>query len=165
MQKSTISQTIAVIHADPAQPTTIPLPSPIAEPHQDTPQSADTESRRTLITYVYSETDEARKNLIFFLNHGLHSAADFVFIFNGKSNASELLPQEPNIQSIQRDNTCYDLGAHAEVLTEHDLWLRYDKFILMNASVRGPFMPHWAEACWSDRILSRVTDEVKVRNL
>lgn len=32
-----------------------------------------------------------------------------------------------------------------EVLEANDRALvkKYDKFILMNASIRGPFMPHW----------------------
>jgi len=35
---------------------------------------------------------------------------------------------------IQRDNSCYDLGAHGEVLNANDQKLveKYDKFILMN---------------------------------
>ncbi len=160
--KSSISRTITVKHAEPAQPITITPTAPIADPYEISSQLEDPESKRTLITYVYSETEEARKNFIFFINHGLHSKADFVFIFNGETNASTLLPQKPNINFIQRDNICYDLGSHAEVLTKDGLWLKYGRYILMNASVRGPFMPHWAEACWSERMLSKVTDEVKV---
>lgn len=99
---------------------------------------------------------------MFFISHGLHAKADFVFIFNGESDHTELIPKRPNIRIVQRNNTCYDLGAHGEVLTTDDLWLKYKKFIMMNASVRGPFMPHWAEACWSDRMLSKVTTHVKV---
>jgi hypothetical protein len=47
-------------------------------------------------------------------------------------------------------------------LTKDDVWLKYKRFVLMNASVRGPFVPHWAAACWSDRLLSKVTEDVKV---
>lgn len=85
-----------------------------------------------------------------------------MFIFNGDSNHTELIPKKPNIETVVRNNTCYDLGSHGEVLTMGDRWLKYKKFIMMNASVRGPFMPHWAEACWSDRLLSKITEKVKV---
>lgn len=111
---------------------------------------------------MYSETEEARENLVFFINHGLHAKVDFVFIMNGETNASALLPDKPNIKVVMRDNSCYDLGSHAEVLLKDDLWLQYKRYILMNASVRGPFVPHWADACWSERLLSKVTNEVKV---
>ncbi|KAK3940795.1 hypothetical protein QBC46DRAFT_449174 [Diplogelasinospora grovesii] len=68
----------------------------------------------------------------------------------------------PWIRSLRRNNTCYDLGSHAEVLLADGLWLRYKRFILMNASVRRAFMPTWANnECWGERILSRVTNEVK----
>ncbi|KUJ18929.1 uncharacterized protein LY89DRAFT_582689, partial [Mollisia scopiformis] len=120
------------------------------------------EAHQTLITYVYSESYESMQNLMFFLEHGLHAKADFVFIFNGETNHTQLIPNKPNIKIVQRDNSCYDLGAHGEVLTKDDLWLKYKKFIMMNASVRGPFIPHWAEACWSDRLLSKITTDVKL---
>jgi hypothetical protein len=113
---------------------------------------------------VYSESQQARRNLEFFIAHGLHAEADFLFIFNGATNAASLLPDDlPGVRSVHRDNTCYDLGSHAEVLLKDDLWRRYNKFILMNASVRGPFMPTWADGlCWTERLLSKITQEVKV---
>ncbi|CZR55863.1 uncharacterized protein PAC_05751 [Phialocephala subalpina] len=123
---------------------------------------AEPDFHSTLITYVYSESGEALENLLFFLDHGLHAKADFIFIFNGETNDTRKIPKKPNIKIVQRNNTCYDLGAHAEVLTKDDLWLRYKKFIIMNASVRGPFIPHWAEACWSDKLLNKITNDVKL---
>lgn len=39
---------------------------------------------------------------------------------------------------------------------------QYKKIIMLNASIRGPFVPHWSKECWSDAYLDRVTDEVKV---
>lgn len=121
-------------------------------------------SDRPLVTYVYSETPEARRNFEFFLKHGLHDQADFIFIFNGETDADLLLPSSPSIRTVRRSNTCYDLGSHAEVLSTDDLWRRYSKFILMNASVRGPFIPTWADgACWTNQLLAKITEEVKVR--
>jgi hypothetical protein len=102
-------------------------------------------SDRPLIQYAYADgkTDNARKNLEFFLAHGLHGAADFVFILNGETTAKSLIPNEPNIRIVQRANDCYDMGAHAEVLQADDNYKKYKRFILMNASVRGPMLPHW----------------------
>lgn len=50
-----------------------------------------------------------------------------------------------------------------EVLRKDDLWKRYKRFITMNASIKGPFLPRYAStACWTDIFLSRVTDTVKL---
>lgn len=128
------------------------------------PETDKDKIEHPLVTYVYSESEESRRNLKFFIAHGLHAQADFIFIFNGETDAPDLLPDVPEVRYVRRNNTCYDLGAHAEVLTDGDLWKRYNKFILMNPSVRGPFMPIWADAiCWTDRLLSKITYEVKVR--
>jgi hypothetical protein len=121
-----------------------------------------TASDRPLILYAYYETENSRQNLEYFLAHGLHGAADFIFILNGENHAEDIIPTEPNIRYIRRKNDCYDLGAFAEVLTKDDLYRKYKKFITMNASIRGPFLPYWATGCWSDMFLSRVTEEVKV---
>ena len=117
---------------------------------------------RPLILYTYFETEKARFNLEFFIKHGLHAQADFVFILSGDNEAEKLLPQKSNIRYIKRKNDCYDLGAYAETLLKDDLYKKYQKFILINASLRGPFVPYWSEACWTDMYLKRITDEVKV---
>lgn len=119
-------------------------------------------SDRPLILYAYFETELARKNLKFYIKHALHNAADFLFIFNGETDADKLLPEAGNIRFIHRENKCYDLGAFAEVLTTNDLYKGYKKYITMNASIRGPFLPHWSTGCWSDMYLSKITDETKV---
>lgn len=126
--------------------------------------SASSISERPLILYAYTEASrgDARKNLEFFIAHGLHAAADFLFIFNGETDAQELLPLNPNIRYIKRQNACHDLGAYGEVLLKDDLYIKYKRFIMLNASIRGPFLPYWSELCWTDMFLKRITDEVKV---
>ena len=68
-----------------------------------------------------------------------------------------------NVRVVRRPNVCFDLGAFGEVLRDGDLWRRYRRFITLNASIRGPFVPSWSDKCWSDAYLDRVTDDVKVR--
>lgn len=112
-------------------------------------------SERPLILYAYADSKEGTSlvNLKFFIEHGLHDAADFIFILNGETTAGSLIPQEDNIRVVQRPNDCYDLGAYAEVLTTNDLYKGYKRFIMMNASIRGPFLPSWSNSCWSDMYL------------
>ncbi|CAL3965922.1 hypothetical protein PZA11_002737 [Diplocarpon coronariae] len=125
-----------------------------------------------LVTYAYAESDYGRDNLKFFVAHGLHAAADFIFILNGDTDADEtIIPKNlPNVKIIKRENTCFDLGAHAEVLSQKigggpnakSLRDIYGKFILMNASIRGPFIPHWSKECWTDAYLNKLNDKVKL---
>lgn len=119
---------------------------------------------RPLIVYAYSETDDSKENFKFFLKRGLHAAADFIFVFNGPTTVADLVPTHlENVRVVERDNTCYDIGAVGEVLAKDDLWKKYKRFITMNASVRGPFMPVWSKECWTDTLLRKITDKVKVR--
>lgn len=118
---------------------------------------------RPLILYVYAESETARENIKFFIHQGLHGAADFVFILNGVEDDNYLeIPQKPNIRVVKRPNTCYDLGAYGEVLRHDGLWQKYSRFIMLNASIRGPFLPYWSKACWSDLYLGKLTGKVKV---
>ncbi|KAI1077088.1 hypothetical protein F5B20DRAFT_281420 [Whalleya microplaca] len=119
-------------------------------------------SARPLILYAYKESENARQNLEFFLHQGLHGAADFIFILNGETDVADLIPNKDNIQVIRRPNVCFDLGAFGEVLKQGDLWKKYKRFITMNASLRGPFLPYWSSQCWSDAYLDRVTEDVKL---
>lgn len=117
---------------------------------------------RPLILYAYSETPSAHINIQFFIKHGLHDSADFIFILNGDTDIMDIIPNATNIRYVRRPNDCYDLGAYAEVLTKNDLYKKYEKFIMLNASIRGPFLPVWAKNCWSEMYLARITKEVKL---
>ncbi|CAK7216389.1 hypothetical protein SBRCBS47491_002808 [Sporothrix bragantina] len=119
----------------------------------------------TLITYVYSESKFGRDNIRYFIQMALHENADFIFIFNGPVSVKELIPDWSNIRIIQRNNTCYDMGAVGEVMRTDNLWKNYKKFISINSSLRGPFIPYWSNACWSDMYLNKVTDTVKLVGL
>ncbi|GJC94482.1 hypothetical protein ColKHC_03308 [Colletotrichum higginsianum] len=66
---------------------------------------------RALILFTYAESEASRQNLLFFVKHGLHGAADFVFVFNGDTDAPTLVPSRRNIKIVKRNSTCFDLGA------------------------------------------------------
>ncbi|KAI1661749.1 hypothetical protein F4813DRAFT_398299 [Daldinia decipiens] len=125
-------------------------------------EHAVVDSARPLITYAYTESPTVQENLMFFVEHGLHDSADFIFILNGPTNVANLIPSKANIQVISRANECFDLGVHGEVLRKDGLWKKYSRFIILNSSIRGPFMSYWSRTCWSDAFLSRVTKDVKL---
>ena len=139
--------------SSPDSPTSLPPPPPVKVP------------KDTLIVYAYHETDNARRNAEFFIRHGLHDAADFIFVIIGESVGFDTLlpPDAENIKVLQRNNSCYDVGSYGAALRGlGDSIKQYKKFILLNASIRGPFVPHWSKECWSDAFLGRLTDQVKV---
>ncbi|KAK6340616.1 hypothetical protein TWF696_008941 [Orbilia brochopaga] len=117
---------------------------------------------RPLIIYTYHETENSRENVIFFLKHGLHDGADFIFVINGGWTQPLDIPVGEHITVIHRKNTCFDIGANGEVLSRNGLARKYRKFILMNSSIRGPFMPTWSDQCWSDAYLSKLSDTNKL---
>ncbi|KAL8735942.1 MAG: hypothetical protein Q9166_000504 [cf. Caloplaca sp. 2 TL-2023] len=167
--------------ASPSQDITLSSPADAASPQADTLSSQDGSSslrdkpesllapsdlpKDTLILYAYHETENARKNAEFFIRHGLHDAADFLFIFNGKeTDLDKLLPPDAaNIKVTRHENRCHDVGAYGEALKDlGDSIKQYKRFILLNSSIRGPFVPHWSQECWSDAYLGRLTDQVKL---
>lgn len=135
-------------------PTRSPLPSFIQEPV--------TNPDKTLVMYNYFESDKAKRNLKFFLDHGVHEREDTDFLLVSQSHVCLDLPTHRNFGIIFRNNTCFDLGAHKEVVMQHNLLSRYAKFILLNGSVRGPFMPAWSSDCWTDAFTRRLNDTVKL---
>jgi hypothetical protein len=166
-----LSSVLNQVHSDQSQDDSPPsvsalldvLPLPDEEPFEDTGSIPAKDDTRLLIIYTYSESPNARENLKFFLAKGVHGAADFFFVFNGATNATELIPSEPNIKVIKRENKCFDLGTVGEVLMKDNLWKGYKRFITLNASIRGPFFPTYAsKSCWSDVFLDRITEKVKV---
>ena len=152
----------------------LPTPTPetkqpegaVKEPHDTDAYlggpAASKPTDKPLILFAYSESANARANIEFFIAHALHDAADFIFIINGETDVEKIIPTKPNIKYVKRENDCYDLGAYAEILLKNDTYKGYKRFITLNASIRGPFLPSWSNGCWSDLYLNKVTDEVKV---
>lgn len=125
----------------------------------------DNRSNDILVIYSYSETSFSRANILFFIAHGLHAYADFLFVINGESDIDLLIPEAAtNIKVIKRNNTCFDLGSSGQILNADDQKLvkKYKKFILMNSSLRGPFLPTWATECWTDLFVDKISDEIKL---
>lgn len=119
---------------------------------------------RPLVLYIYAESATARPNLKFFLQKGLHAEADFVFVLNGATTVRDLIPGAlANIRVVEREDRCFDLGGIGEVLRQDGLWKKYKRFITMNASIRGPFLPAYhSAACWTDKFLNRLNDRTKL---
>ena len=124
----------------------------------------------TLVLYAYHETPEAKKNMAFFLQHGLRDLmAHVTIVVNGPSTLE--FPAESDrfkntVRVLRRDNTCFDFGSWGVALADARKRIgRLINVILMNASVRGPFLPAYARTNWVDGFLSLLRKDVALAGL
>lgn len=115
---------------------------------------------RTVLIYTYYETLTSQFNLAVFLNHGVGSHMDYVFVINGR-RCSLRIPAAPNIRVIARHNKGYDTGGHASALRLLDLAEDvYDYYFFMNSSVAGPFVSPSVD--WRMPFINRINTSVKL---
>jgi len=128
----------------------------------------------TLVILNYYEDPLNNKNAAFFFRHHNPDWADVLLIVNGDKNLLKL-PLWVNV--ISRKNIGHEYCAMMEILplllygkpldgNEEllELWRKkYSYFMLLNASVRGPFYPLWLggeASSWVDVFKSQLTEEV-----
>ena len=137
------------------------------------PKLENTDVGRTLVLYVWADTDiQAVGNLEFFIRYGVSESqpADFYFILQkvNKTPVNESsLPRLPsNGHYLQHENECYDFGTFGWFLGSNIVDLKiYKFFILMNASIRGPFFTSYFDSknlWWFNIFTSRLNDVVKL---
>lgn len=127
-------------------------------------------SRKTLIIYA---THKISENLLFFCRNGYidDPKYDFVFVFNDPDLKIEFCPKKENIRIINRENIGLDFGAWTCALLSYDLngkylYETYDYFILINSTVRGPFLPLYYDkriyGYWPELFISKLNNDVKL---
>lgn len=113
------------------------------------------QSSRTLITYVIANPDATvEENIRFFLHHGVRDDPRFFYVFviqmgaRTHSLVSSWPKLPPNSKIVLHENECYDIGTVGWLLFEsnHVELKKFDFFLWMNPSVRGPFVPSWFES-------------------
>lgn len=125
---------------------------------------------KTLIIYV---THTMNENLTFFCNNGYidNPMYDFIFVFNDPLFKLIFLPQKKNVRVITRENIGGDFGGwtHALFYKDDDGKYTYEKyhfFVLLNSTVRGPFLPQWynqeKQIYWPELFKSKINDNVKL---
>ena len=101
-----------------------------------------------LLLYAYHETDQAHSNLRHYLSHGAIPPAHGrqVFVLNGPHSLTPAhFAKDDTI--IERENEGFDFGAWAIGL-QRAPHADYTHVVLMNASVRGPYLPSYEERPW-----------------
>lgn len=117
-------------------------------------------SAQNLVLYAYFEKDDVYlNNLKFFLKKGICKDCDYIIVINGKCSIQ--IPDMPNIKVIKRDNTHYDFGAYEHALKNTDI-KQYKFFIFLNTSVRGPFIPIYANIKWYEAFINLIKEDIKL---
>lgn len=117
-------------------------------------------SNKIAIIYAYYEKDNTYiTNLNYFLKLGIYPECDYYFIINGI--CSVIFPNQNNIKVMRRENEGFDFGGYYHALNNMDK-NKYDYFIFMNTSVRGPFLPNYISIKWYEPFLNLIKDDVKL---
>ena len=102
--------------------------------------------KKTAVVYHYFERDETyRDNLIFFLATALSDAADYFLVISG--DCSVTLPERANLRTLRMGNWNNDFGGYVTFVRE-SFPNDYARFIFVNSSVRGPFLPAYGSRDW-----------------
>jgi hypothetical protein len=102
---------------------------------------------KVLVLYVFHIYNNRVKNFIkkcIFNDEN----TDFILISNNKNNTIDILLPD-NVKILYRDNIGYDFGGWSDALLINNLYENYDKFIFVNSSVAGPFIPSYCNQKWT----------------
>lgn len=113
--------------------------------------SADTEKRTCVLYHHFDSGQTSQENLAHFLEFGTRTRAD-IYI-SVVAPAIVKLPPGSNVQVIAVPNHNFDYGGLCELLTSHVDVNQYGFFIVLNSTVRGPFLPARSQADWIDEFL------------
>ena len=107
-----------------------------------------------LVLLAYHETEVSRANVLHFVEFGSlpPSAGEEGFVLNGRHSLPGSAFEAPNVLVVERENACFDFGAWGVGLERAAAAFgrleRYSHFVLMNGSVRGPFLPLFEARPW-----------------
>ena len=112
------------------------------------------------VFHIYNEiVEHFLKNCIFDDKY-----VDFIIISNNKDNKIDI--SKNNVKILYRDNIGYDFGGWSDALLQNNngssLYKHYDKFIFVNSSVIGPFLPSFFIGNWTDVYLNGLKNDIKL---
>lgn len=120
-------------------------------------------SHSVSIIYSYYEKNDAyRTNMLYFLRHGYIKDPTIMYTIVVNGSHTIKFPSAENILVIQRENTGFDFqGYYIGLLS---LKKRYDYYVFVNCSVRGPFLPPYTRAYfrWYQPLLDLLKGSTKL---
>ena len=114
--------------------------------------------KKVAIIYHFYEADETyRDNLVFFLNVGIDDQADYFIFISGESSIPLIF--RDNIKYIFIENKNHDYGGVVNFVKRYKD-ARYENYIFINSSMRGPFLPTYVKSFWYDNFLNRISGKI-----
>ena len=113
---------------------------------------------KVLVLYVFHIYNDRVKH---FIDNCIFSDSnvDFIVISNGKNNVFNV---PDYVKTLLRDNIGYDFGGWSDALLTNNLYVNYDKFIFVNSSVVGPFIPSYYKDKWTDIYINGLQNNIKL---
>ena len=112
---------------------------------------------KTLVVYVFHQLND-RVNK-FFDAIFRDDEIDFLVVCNSQSIKLSL---PDYIKVLYRENIGYDFGGWSDGILTNDLYKQYDKFIFVNSSVIGPFLPSYYKGKLTDIYNDGLNNDVKL---
>lgn len=117
-------------------------------------------AHKLLVLYVFHLYNDRVKHFIdtciFEDDH-----VDFIIISNDKSNVFPS-PSFHNVVLLFRDNVGYDFGGWSDALLTDNRYEKYERFLFVNSSVSGPFIPSYCALKWTDIYINGLRGNVKL---
>lgn len=120
--------------------------------------------KKSLIIYVYYNSDSSNYNLDYFLKNGIikNDNVDYILVINGHQCDIEI-PNYKNLKIIRRDNVGFDSGGWKEGLDTIKDFNYYNYYFFLNSSVTGPILrDNSNKENWVKIFTDKITDDVKL---
>jgi hypothetical protein len=113
---------------------------------------------KTLVLYAFHTLNNRVK---YFLSNCIFNDTDidFIIISNDKNN---LINVPDYVKTLYRDNIGFDFGGWSDALLTDNLYENYDKFIFVNSSAVGPFIPSYYKGKWTDIYIDGLQNNIKL---
>jgi hypothetical protein len=119
----------------------------------------NTERKDACVLYHYYESSgSAQTNLKYFLRRGLETNASVYISFAGK--IPNFVVGDSKLTLIEVENKNHDYGGISHLIRNCVPLERFKYFIVLNSTVRGPFLPHYYHEDWIEIFLRPFTKNV-----
>ena len=116
---------------------------------------------KVLVIYHYYEKDQSYiDNFCHFLRFGYDSDLSYLIIVAGEHTID--FPALNNIQYLFTENKNFDYGGYCEVVSTLSIWQKYDFYLFVNSSVRGPFDPAYWDQKWTDLFIDQLSADIGI---
>ena len=125
------------------------------------PMKHEVGGSKTLVIYHYYEKDQSYiDNFSHFLRFGYDADLSYLIIVAGQHTID--FPVLDNIQYLFTENKNFDYGGYCEAVSKLAIWQKYDFYLFVNSSVRGPFTPAYFGQRWTDLFIDQLSADVGI---